>query len=95
MPTLDEVKAQTKKWNDRMAEIEKDKEKAALSKVLEQSISREMRCSESNTDPRAFAAEEQVERDTENGIYETLVEEKTTQERKGLDKNNETEREQM
>ena len=88
MPTLDEVKVQTKKWNDRMAEIEKVKKKAALSKELEQSISREVRCSESNTDPRAFAAEEQAERDTENGIYETLVEEKTTQERKGLDKNN-------
>lgn len=92
MPTLDEVKVQTKKWNDHMAEIEKDKKKAALSKELEQSISREVRCSESNTDPRAFAAEEQAERDTQDGIYEQLCKEETTQEGKDLDKKEELDR---
>ena len=90
VPMLDEVKAQRKKWNDRMAEIEKAKEKAALSKDLEQSISREVRHSESTTGPRAFAAEEQAERDTQNGLYEMLCEEKeeemTEQANKALDR---------
>ena len=76
VPTLDEVKAQRKKWDDRMAEIEKAREKATLSKDLEQSISREVRRSESTTGPRAFATEEQAKRDTENGLYEMLCEEK-------------------
>lgn len=76
VPTLDEVKAQRKKWNDRMAETEKAKEKAALMAELEQSISRELKCSESMTRPRGFAAEEQVERDTQNGLYVMLCEEK-------------------
>lgn len=76
VPALDEVKAQAKKRNDRMAEIEKAKEKAALMAELEQSISRELKCSESTTRSRAFAAEEQAERDTQNGLYEALCEEK-------------------
>jgi hypothetical protein len=93
VPTLDEVKAQAKKQNGRMAEIEKAKEKAALMADLEQSISRELKCSESTTRSCAFAAEEQAERDTQNGLYEALWEEteeaKAEQTNKAIDKNRE------
>lgn len=93
VPTLDEVKAQRKKWDGRMAEIEKAREKATLSKDLEQSISREVRRTESDTSPRAFAAEEQAKRDKENGLYEMLSEEKEEEQaeqgNKNLDKKQE------
>ncbi len=88
VPTLDEVKEQTKKRNERMAEIEEAREKEALMDALEKSITREVKRSESTTGPRAFAADEQAERDKQNGLYEILREEKeeeTAQGSKELD----------
>jgi hypothetical protein len=79
--------------NTEKSEIEKAKEKAALMADLEQSISRELKCSESTTRSCAFAAEEQAERDTQNGLYEALWEEteeaKAEQTNKAIDKNQE------
>ena len=72
VPTVEEVNAQIKKRNDRNSEIKNAKEKASLMDELERSISREARRSESTTGSRAFAADEQAERDTQNGLYEML-----------------------
>ena len=89
VPTIEEVKAQVKKRNDRIRKNEKSKEEANLMDALEQSIFREVRRLESTTGARAYAAEEQAERDEQSGLFEILCEEeeeKTSQEGKDLDR---------